>query len=197
METSLCCNSVVSHQIATNFCTCHDSTAVVPCTKFCSDHCIRIEMRVKRNFHRIWIAMEKPLMKRGPGVKNTTVNKRKLSMAVIAGNNFLLPICASSHNTWCQATYTISFQSYNNEWHCVRFSEIKVSFILYLQYIPRNMHTVFALLCFVVVIHWLIFPYPTGLLHWHCGNLTIVPVPAKQPWWIWIILHVNSLWTIA
>ena len=55
-----------------------------------------------------------------------------------------------------------------------------------LQYIPRNMHTIFALLCFVVVIHWLIFPYPSGLLHWHCGNLTIAPVPAKQPWWIWI-----------
>ena len=54
------------------------------------------------------------------------------------------------------------------------------------QYIPRNMHTVFAWLCFVVVIHWLIFPYPPGLLHWHCGNLTIAPVPAKQPWWIWI-----------
>ena len=48
------------------------------------------------------------------------------------------------------------------------------------------MHTVFALLCFVVVIHWLIFPYPSGLFHWHCGNLTIAPVPAKQPWWIWI-----------
>ena len=48
------------------------------------------------------------------------------------------------------------------------------------------MHTVFALLCFVVVIHWLIFPYPSGLLHWHCGNLTFAPVPAKQPWWIWI-----------
>ena len=48
------------------------------------------------------------------------------------------------------------------------------------------MHTVFILLCFVVVIHWLIFPYPSGLLHWHCGNLTIAPVPAKQPWWIWI-----------
>ena len=42
------------------------------------------------------------------------------------------------------------------------------------------------LLCFVVVIHWLIFPYPSGLLHWHCGNLTIAPVPKKQPWWIWI-----------
>ena len=55
-----------------------------------------------------------------------------------------------------------------------------------IQYIPRNMHTVFALLCFVVVIHWLILPYPSGLLHWHCDNLTIAPVPAKQPWWIWI-----------
>ena len=50
------------------------------------------------------------------------------------------------------------------------------------HYIPRNMHTVFALLCFVVVIHWLIFLYPSGLLHWHCGNLTIAPVPAKQPY---------------
>ena len=55
-----------------------------------------------------------------------------------------------------------------------------------IQFIPRNMHMVFALLCFVVVIHWLIFPYPSGLLHWHCGNLTIAPVPAKQPWRIWI-----------
>ena len=53
-----------------------------------------------------------------------------------------------------------------------------------IQYIPRNMHTDFALLCFVLVIHWLTFPYPSGLLHWHCGNLTIAPVPAKQPWWI-------------
>ena len=38
METLPCCNSVTGHQIATNLCTCHDSTAVVPCTKFCSDH---------------------------------------------------------------------------------------------------------------------------------------------------------------
>ena len=43
-----------------------------------------------------------------------------------------------------------------------------------------------ALLCFVVVIHWLIFPCPSGLLHWHCDNLTIAPVSAKQPWWILI-----------
>ena len=69
--------------------------------------------------------------------------------------------------------------------HATRFQTHLESVVL-LQYIPRNMHSVFALLCFVVVIHWLIFPYPSGLLHWHCGNLTIAPVPAKQPWWIWI-----------
>ena len=64
---------------------------------------------------------------------------------------------------------------------CLQTNQVK-----WLQNIPRNMHTVFAFLCFVVVIHWLIFPYPSGLLHWNCGNLTIAPVPAKQPWWIWI-----------
>ena len=42
--------------------------------------------------------------------------------------------------------------------------------------------------CFAVLCcgYWLIFPYPSGLLHWLCGNLTIAPVPAKQPWWIGI-----------
>ena len=76
------------------------------------------------------------------------------------------------------------FYSDKNKYKYIKY--IPLFHDLTLQYIPRNMHTVFALLCFVVVIHWLIFPYPSGLLHWHCGNLTIAPVPAKQPWWIWI-----------
>ena len=71
-------------------------------------------------------------------------------------------------------------------WQRQLFCIVKDTAHSMIQYIPRNMHTVFALLCVVVVIHWLIFPYPPGLLHWHCGNLTIAPVPAKQPWWIWI-----------
>ena len=75
---------------------------------------------------------------------------------------------------------------YSNDFVVLSLLWLYYPFSLDLQYIPRNMHTVFALLCFVVVIHWLIFPYPSGLLHWHCGNLTIAPVPAKQPWWIWI-----------
>ena len=68
---------------------------------------------------------------------------------------------------WLQISYHISNRNYST-----------VHTHINLQYIPRNMHTVFALLCFVVVIHWLIFPYPSGLLHWHCGNVTIAPVPA-------------------
>ena len=91
---------------------------------------------------------------------------------------------------------------YQTLWYSLWHNEIKQSsFIVYeheymsccclnyhpnIQYIPRNMHAVFAFLCFVVVIHWLIFQYPSGLLHRHCGNLTIAPVPAKQPRWIWI-----------
>ena len=55
-----------------------------------------------------------------------------------------------------------------------------------IQYIPRNMHTALAFLCSVVVMYWLIYPHPSGLLHRHCCNLTIAPVPAKQPWWIWV-----------
>ena len=78
-------------------------------------------------------------------------------------------------------------QSSNNVWSEGGITHLWKSCIFNtIQYIPRNMHTVFALLCCVVVIHWLIVPYPSGLLHWHCGNLAIAPVPAKQPWWIWI-----------
>ena len=93
--------------------------------------------------------------------------------------------------SWSYRLYSrISPLRHSNDNHAGCFNpvvQIPRSFSpLHIQYIPRNMHTVFALLCFVVVIHWLIFPYPSGLLHWHCGNLTIAPVPAKQPWWIWI-----------
>ena len=53
--------------------------------------------------------------------------------------------------------------------------------------ISQEICTRFLFCCALLwFIHWLIFPYPSGLLHWHCGNLTIAPVPAKQPWWIWI-----------
>ena len=51
---------------------------------------------------------------------------------------------------------------------------------------PKKYAHGFCFAVFVVIIHWLIFPYPSGLLHWHCGNLTIAPVPAKQPGRIWI-----------
>ena len=32
---------------------------------------------------------------------------------------------------------------------------------------------------------WLIYPYPSGLLHWHCGNHKIAPTTVKQPQRIW------------
>ena len=93
----------------------------------------------------------------------------------------------SMANMWTMLAVVSNIQCYDLKEHLVQiiviyWQKTRAS----VQCIPRNMHTVFALLCFVVVIHWLIFLYPSGLLHWHCGNLTIAPVPAKQPWWIWI-----------
>ena len=69
METSPCCNSAAGDQIATNFCTCHDSTAVVSCTKLCSNH----------NYYN-WdesetIAMKKKtLVERAPVHKGSTLH---------------------------------------------------------------------------------------------------------------------------
>ena len=58
LEISPYCDSISGHQI----------TAVLSCTKFCSDRCVRIEVRVKRKkIHRIGIPMETPLVKRSPG----------------------------------------------------------------------------------------------------------------------------------
>ena len=43
------------------------SIAVVSCAKFCNIHFLIIEQRAKRNFHRIWITMGKPLVEWAPG----------------------------------------------------------------------------------------------------------------------------------
>ena len=61
----------------------------------------------------------------------------------------------------------------------------KPSFLWDTVYTKKYAHSFcFAVLCCGYTLTD--FPYPSGLLHWHCGNLTIAPVPAKQPWWIWI-----------
>ena len=49
----------------------------------------------------------------------------------------------------------------------------------------------------VCVLLWLgtgrFYPYPSGLLHWHWGNLPIAPAPVKHPWRIWVNdLHESS-----
>ena len=41
MAVMLCCDLSFGLQIATKFCTCHDSIAVVTCAKFCSDYSLQ------------------------------------------------------------------------------------------------------------------------------------------------------------
>ena len=59
--------SMTGHRIATYFCPCHDSTAVVPCTKFSNDHCVRIEVRVKRNLPSNFNCDEENVSETNPG----------------------------------------------------------------------------------------------------------------------------------
>ena len=57
-EITVCLCSFPGNEIATNFCTCHDSCAVVTCAKFCGDHFVIIRLRVKGNCIWIWITSE-------------------------------------------------------------------------------------------------------------------------------------------
>ena len=68
MEISFCYHPNNNIVIATIFGTWHDSWAVVACAKFCCDVIISNWIRVKWNFHHIWIVMEKLLVKWAPGL---------------------------------------------------------------------------------------------------------------------------------
>ena len=69
METLPCCNSIVVHQTATNFCTCHDSTAVLSCAKFCSYGWVKIKVRMNQILHWIWNVAEITLVKWAPELR--------------------------------------------------------------------------------------------------------------------------------
>ena len=69
MENWFWCNFIVRYQIATKFCTCHDSTAVLSCAKFHSDHFITAWKRAEWTSHWIWITMEKSFIKRPPHIQ--------------------------------------------------------------------------------------------------------------------------------
>ena len=49
------------------------------------------------------------------------------------------------------------------------------------------------LLCIALLWYGGIHPHPSGLLHWHGGNLTIAPVLVKQPRRIWVNKSYQSI----
>ena len=63
MEISFSSHPNTNKGIATKFGTWHDSWAVVACAKCCVDIITSNWIRAKWNFHRIWIVMEKSLVK--------------------------------------------------------------------------------------------------------------------------------------
>ena len=72
MEISFCSHPNNDIVIATIFGTWHDSWAVMACAKFCRDMITSNWIKAKWNFHRIWIVMEKSLVKWVPGPQAST-----------------------------------------------------------------------------------------------------------------------------
>ena len=77
LEISLCLHPRCSEVVTMKFCTCHDSTAVMACAKFCSDIIPSSGVTLKSTFHWIWITLEKshswygPLVIISPDVHHT------------------------------------------------------------------------------------------------------------------------------
>ena len=51
---------------------------------------------------------------------------------------------------------------------------------------PWKMHRVCYCITVFSWILWFVDPNPSGLHHWHWGNLVIAPVPVKPSWRIWV-----------
>ena len=110
----------------------------------------------------------------------------------LKGNSFTI--------SWTHPFWAMSFVGFFYQTHCLKlllqFSSRFVGILgwnntlnsLYCTVYPKKYApgVCIAVLCCGYTLTDFPILYPSGLLHWHCGNLTIASVPAKQPWWIWI-----------
>ena len=116
-------NYVNGNHITSNLSTWHDSLAVVPCAKFWSDYFIGIWKKHLWNFHRIWITLEKSLVKCtarlvSPGVNTVKLEQARLKVEdnsfkcvffrdnlcvwiQISLNMLILCVCGNLRNTFC------------------------------------------------------------------------------------------------
>ena len=108
-----------------------------------------------------------------------------------------LKLHSQYHGCWCpgdtriQGTSSHGFYRVTPEYSDLGIKWLKVSDFHILEitaftvYPKKYAHCFcFAVLCCGYTLTD--FPYSPGLLRWYCSNLTIAPVPAKQPWRIWI-----------
>ena len=89
-------------QIVTKFCTCHDSTAVLACAKFCNDYVVKIKARAKWTFHWILIVMEK-ILRSWNGLLNQMANILQMTFSNAFSNFTEVYFCGSN----CQKKISI------------------------------------------------------------------------------------------
>ena len=106
MEISFCSHPNNNIVIATIFGTWHDSWAVVACAKFCRDMITSNWIKAKWNFHRIWIVMEKSLVKWVPGPQRiSTLINNYYKKAVGPADFFLQKPMISHVNSFISSIY--------------------------------------------------------------------------------------------
>ena len=84
---------------------------------------------------------------------------------------------------WWQPTNTCIFSTYDflrSSFVLTKICQICIIVIVHPKKYPHSYTH------FVVVWYWLIYPYYSGLHHWHHDNTTIAPVPVKQVRTIWL-----------
>ena len=87
--------------------------------------------------------------------------------------------------------YVLRFFCRFRVWPCCWLQEIDRVWSHHIWNFSRNMPLVWALSCFGTDLSK-IYPYSSGLLHWHRGNHMIAPVSVMQPWRIWVNISCES-----
>ena len=110
------------HHILTNFCTCPNSTAVVSCAKFSSDHFITIWITAKKKkLCLILIMMEKSLIKwnlklRSEGYLYSDIKMGAMASQITCVSTVYSIVCSGADHRKHQSSASLAFERGIHRW---------------------------------------------------------------------------------
>ena len=194
----MCFNITPLYGIVTKFCTCKDSTTVMPLAKFFSNHFIATWLGAKLNFIWIWIVMEKSFVKWAIGLGPIEYIPRIMHTVYI-----FVEVCHSSDVIMSMmASQIISVSIFGSAICSGRSKKTSKLHITGLCeenppvtggfHSQRDSNAENVLIDNIIMstndfIHIL-----QGHLYWHRGSHTTIPDLVKQSWTIWVKTNMKS-----